>query len=99
MDEKLRKYSDFLLNEYMKIDYMFESYFYLYNQQKDGNILYVMNKTPMFWGFTMDAFLNESILLLSKLFDEDKNTISILKFLNYIDQNKNNIWSDNDELR
>ena len=88
------KNEDFIVNQIQQIDNMFELYIHLHNSKRDK--LKELNIAPGFFGLTMVAFVESSILKLSKLFDEDKNTINITKYLNIIEQQKKLIFKCED---
>lgn len=69
--EKYNLYKEFLLNELMYIDSMFELYIYLKNQHV--NRLGILNISPAFFGLTENALLESASIRLSRLYDIDKN--------------------------
>lgn len=79
------KYREFILDEVMAIDNLFKLYIHIYNKQVD--MLEVLNVAPAFFMLAKKAFLENSISCLSKLYDNDTNTITIYKFLNFIQAN------------
>lgn len=93
--ERYYKYKEFLLNELMYIDSMFELYIYLKNQHVDR--LDILNISPAFFGLTENALLESWSIRLSRLYDINKKTVTIKKFLNFVDQNRDVIFKEDDQ--
>jgi hypothetical protein len=92
---KYYTYKEFLLNELMHIDSMFELYIYLKNQHVSR--LDILNISPAFFGLTENALLESASIRLSRLYDSDKKTVTLKKFVNYVDQNRKMIFDENDQ--
>ena len=93
--KKYYKYKEFLLDELMYIDSMFELYIYLKNQHVDR--LAILNISPAFFGLTENALLESSAIRLSRLYDSDRKTVTIKKFLNFVEQNRKEIFKEEDQ--
>jgi hypothetical protein len=83
--EKYKKIYDYLADEITYIESMFDLYISLYNKRTTN--LSQLNLAPAFFRLTTQAFLENSILRLCKLFDDDNKSISIYKLINYAEQN------------
>lgn len=94
--ERYHKYKEFLLNELMYIDSMFELYIYLKNQHVDR--LDILNISPAFFGLTENALLESWSIRLSRLYNSNKKTVTIKKFLNFVDQNRDVIFKEDDQV-
>jgi hypothetical protein len=92
--EKYYTYKEFLLNELMHIDSMFELYIYLKNQHV--NRIDILNISPAFFGLTENSLLESASIRLSRLYDSDKKTVTLRKFLNYVEQNRKMIFDEKD---
>jgi hypothetical protein len=92
---KYNSYKEFLLNELMYIDSMFELYIYLKNQHVSR--LDILNISPAFFGLTENALLESATIRLSRLYDSDKKTVTLKKFLNHVEQNRKLIFNENDQ--
>lgn len=92
MKDMFLKYEDFILDEIFTIDTMFDLYIYLYNKRIDK--LDELNIAPAFFDASGIAMLETSMAKLSKLYDTDKNTVTIFKYLNIIEQQTKAIFSD-----
>jgi hypothetical protein len=90
--DKYDKYKDFLLQELMYIDSMFDLHIYLKNQHIDR--VDILNISPAFFGLTEKALLECSAIRLCKLYDKDSKTITILKFLYFVEQNLRTIFKN-----
>lgn len=90
--DKYYKYQEFLLDELTFIDSMFDLYIFLYNQHVTR--VDVLNIAPAFFRLTENALLENASIRLSRLYDSNKNTITIRKFINYIEQNKKMIFEE-----
>lgn len=90
--KKFEEYSNYIIEEITEIDSMFDAYIGIYNKRVD--CVELINMAPAFWGLVMDSFLNYSILMLAKLFDNDNEVISINKYINFVEQNKKYLFSN-----
>ncbi|MFC1939001.1 hypothetical protein ACFLWM_02480 [Chloroflexota bacterium] len=57
------------------------------NDYKD-NYLRELNQAPHFFQFTMLAHYSDALLTLSRILDEHKDSLSVWKFLNFAEQNR-----------
>lgn len=92
MNDMFLKYEEFILDEIFTIDTMFDIYVYLNNKRMDK--LDELNIAPAFFNVSGIAMLDTSMAKLSKLYDTDKNTVTIFKYLNIIEQQTKIIFSD-----
>lgn len=76
----------------MLVDSMFDLYIYLYNQKVER--IDVLNIAPAFFGLTIHALLENATIRLCRLYDSDKNTITITKYINYVEQNTKAIFDE-----
>lgn len=90
--DKYDKFKAFLLNELMYIDSMFDLHIYLKNQHV-GRVE-VLNISPAFFGLAENALLECAAIRLCKLYDSDTKAVTVVKFLNYVEQNLRSIFSE-----
>ena len=90
MNSNLNKYEQFLIDEITYVDCMFDLYVYIYNKKIDK--LEELNMAPGFFRLVLMAFRDNSIMRLSKLLELDNNSINIRKYLNIIEQEKEEIY-------
>lgn len=90
IERKYVGYKEFLLNELMYIDSMFDLHIYLKNQHVDR--VDVLNISPAFFGLTENALLECAAIRLCRLYDTDTNTITINRFINLVEQNVKSIF-------
>lgn len=90
------KYNNYIIEEIMAIDLMFDAYVGIYNKRvEDINLI---NMAPAFWRMVIYAFFNNSILMLAKLYDNDSDVISVNKYLNFVEQNGKFIYHRNTNM-
>jgi hypothetical protein len=95
ISKRYQKYKEFLLDELTYIDSMFELYVFLKNQHIDR--LDILNTSPAFFRLTENALLESSSIRLSRVYDSNKKTVTIKKFLNFIKQNRKEIFKEDDQ--
>ncbi len=83
--DKYDNYKNFLMQELMHIDSMFDLYIYLKNQHVDK--VDILNISPAFFGLTENALLECAAIRLCKLYDIDSKTVTVAKFIRYVEQN------------
>lgn len=91
-ERKYEGYKEFLLNELMYIDSMFDLHIYLKNQHVDR--VDVLNISSAFFGLTENALLECATIRLCRLYDSDTKTITIKKFICFVEQNVRSIFQD-----
>ncbi len=91
---KFEKYSNYIIDEIVEIDAMFDAYIGTYNKLVDH--VELINISPGFWSLVYEAFLYYSVLKLAKLYDGDNSVISIEKYINFIEQNLKYIYKENE---
>ena len=83
------RYREFLLSQIMEVDTLFKLYIHIYNKQVD--MVEVLNVAPAFFSLVIKAFLENSMTHLSKLYDSNSATVTVYKFLNFIQSNINQL--------
>lgn len=69
----------------MSVPYeLFESYKKIYNKQMTDND--ALNTIPGFFQMVLFSFLNASAMILSRIYDDDKNTLMLVKLRNNLEQ-------------
>lgn len=75
-----------LTNELYEANEYFLGYIHLYNKQVSN--LDELNTAPGFFQLTLKAFLELFALKLARLFDDDKESLSLFKIPGWIEQRK-----------
>ena len=68
---------------------LFEAYIYIYNKQASD--VSTMNLVPGFFQLTLYAFLNQFVVILSRLYDDDSDSINLSKLRNCFEQSAKGI--------
>lgn len=92
--KKYELYRDFLVNELIRIDSMFELFVYLKNQHQKR--LDILNISPVFFGLTENSLYECSLIWLCRIYDCNNNTITISKYLGYLEQNAKQLFKPNE---
>ena len=87
--ELYSKYEKVLINESDYIEKSFSMYFELYNSQITHKDSYSVG--PIFFNLACNALLEVSITRLAKLYEEDPKVMSIYKYLEFVEQNAQEI--------
>lgn len=89
MCQKYKEYSSFILNKLFFTQNTFELYIQIYNYRAtDYDIL---NVTPVFWQVATASIFSYSLTKLYKIYDEDRDSISIITLLNFVESNMNSL--------
>ncbi|WKY49096.1 hypothetical protein Q5O24_07245 [Eubacteriaceae bacterium ES3] len=91
---KYELYREFIRQELITIDSMFELFIYLKNQHSKR--LEVLNLSPAFFSLTENALYEGALIRLCRLYDYDDKTITFRKYLNYIEQNTKMLFNTED---
>ena len=92
--EKYESYREFIRQELIAIDSMFELFIYLKNQHM--NRLEILNLSPAFFTLTENALHEGSLIRLCRIYDSDNRTITIKKYLNYLEQHTMVLFDEKD---
>lgn len=85
VSEKLVERFSHLKNELYTINELFIAYEKLYNKQ--ATHLDVLNWTPGFFQLTLYSYINQFAVMLSRIYDHNKDANSLLKLCDYIESN------------
>ncbi len=84
-ERTFERYHDRLRGELNNADWHFEIWKYLQNLRKD--YIRELNQAPVFFSLTMRAHLLETVMRLNRMLDNPSNSMSVCKFLNFVEQN------------
>ena len=86
-----------LIDEIYIINELFVAYESLYN--KRAHDLDVINWTPGLYQLTLYAFINQFVVMLSRMYDRNRDANSLYKLFAYIDSNMNNFGNSMQEIK